>query len=338
MSAAEDTRIEGWPAELSDGALGQLAALLQASVAAGASIGWVDTPSEATALAFWRNCSEAAARGERSGWWALQQGRVVGSVQVVWQQPENGAHRVDLVKLMVHPEARRAGIASRLMDAAEAEVARRGRRLIVLDTWRASPAEGLYWQRGYQRSGFIPDYALTTAGGAGATRVMFKRLGTGGLQVRPGTPDAPEAQALLDALSAELLQNYGSDGRSGLANWSPQGSTFALARTGNGEPIGCGAFRPLALPATDGEGATPRCAEIKRMYARERGQGIGQAVLAWLTHEAWTRGYRELRLATRRANTRARRFYAAQGFTECAPWGRYVGRAESVCMGLALDD
>jgi len=335
MSAAEVTRIEAWPAELTPVQLDQLAALLQSSVAAGASIGWVNTPGEETALAFWCNCSQAAARGERSGWWALQQGRVVGSVQVVWQQPENGAHRVDLVKLMVHPEARRAGIASRLMDAAEAEVARRGRRLIVLDTWRASPAEGLYWRRGYQRCGFIPDYALTAEGGAGATRVMFKRLGTAGLQVRPSTPEAPEAQALLDALSAELLRKYGSDGRAGLADWSPTSSAFALAWNGEGKAIGCGAFRPLLLPAAEGP---TRCAEIKRMYASESSRGIGQAVLAWLSHEAWTQGFRELRLETRRANTRALRFYAARGFTECAPWGRYVGRAESVCLGLALDD
>ncbi|WP_375140636.1 hypothetical protein, partial [Ideonella azotifigens] len=60
MSAAEDTRIEAWPAELTPVQLDQLAALLQASVAAGASIGWVNTPSEETALAFWRNCSQAA--------------------------------------------------------------------------------------------------------------------------------------------------------------------------------------------------------------------------------------------------------------------------------------
>jgi GNAT superfamily N-acetyltransferase len=153
-----------------------LADTLVACVAAGASVGWVRPPSLDTARAFWRGVAAGIARGERLCWGAEQGGRLVGTVSLVVAQPENGAHRADLAKLMVHPEARRLGLAKALMDAAEHEARRLGKRLLVLDTNTDSPAESLYAQRGWQRCGVMPDYAIQADGRLGATTWMFKRL------------------------------------------------------------------------------------------------------------------------------------------------------------------
>jgi len=154
----------------------QLAQTLVACVAAGASIGWVHPPSLEAARTFWQGVAACIARGERLCWGAEHEGRLVGTVSLVVAQPENGALRAELVKLMVHPEARRLGLAQALMDAAEQEAQARGKRLLVLDTNTDSPAESLYAQRGWQRCGVMPDYAIQADGSLGPTTWMFKRL------------------------------------------------------------------------------------------------------------------------------------------------------------------
>lgn len=156
--------------------IAQLADTLVACVTAGASIGWVRPPSMEAARAFWEGVAAGVARGERLCWGAEQGGRLVGTVSLVVAQPENGALRAEVVKLMVHPEARRLGLAQALMDAAEQEAQRLGKRLLVLDTNTDSPAESLYTQRGWQRCGVMPDYAIQADGRLGATTWMFKRL------------------------------------------------------------------------------------------------------------------------------------------------------------------
>ncbi|MET0858958.1 MAG: GNAT family N-acetyltransferase [Telluria sp.] len=141
----------------------------------------------------------------------------------------------------------------------------------------------------------------------------------------PGTPDAI---ALTDELSAALAAITGDSGRS---SFDPDDvrvprARFAVARNADGQPIGCGAFRPL------GEGV----AEIKRMYARAGNPGTGRALLAFLESEATALGYRALWLETRIANQRAVSFYSARGYTLIPNYGRYAGRADAVCLAKQL--
>ncbi|MBH9576836.1 GNAT family N-acetyltransferase [Inhella proteolytica] len=301
-----------------------LVPLLRDTVALGASIGWTATPSEDAARAFWQRCQDSCRRGERQGFVAVAGDQVLGSAQLVLDTPANGAHRAEVCKVMVAPAARQRGLGAQLMQAAEAAAVQQGRRLLVLDTVRASPAERLYRRLGYQVCGHIPAYAMSTAGALEPTQVMFKRLGARGEWVQPVASDHPEALALQDALSALLMQRFGSDGR---ANF--QGATlFVLARAADGTAQGCGALRPLA-----GEAGV---AELKRMHALQARQGVGQRLLDYLEHEAWLAGWRQLRLSTRRANADALAFYAAAGYRECAPYGAYVGRAESICLDKRL--
>jgi hypothetical protein len=81
------------------------------------------------------------------------------------------------------------------------------------------------------------------------------------LTITRSTPDSPAAIPLIEALSAELLRRFGSDGRNSFAGWNPEDrcSVFLLAMDGS-EAVGCGAIRPI-----QGE---PGIAEIKRIARR----------------------------------------------------------------------
>lgn len=180
MTPATDIAIVDATPALVEAALPALVRLLQACVAGGASIGWPQVPDDAVAGAFWRGCAEASARGERCFWLALQDradpDSVLGSTQLGLAGMPNGRHRAELMKVMVHPQARRRGLASALLQHAEAQALARGRWLLVLDTLSGSDAERLYARLGWHTCGRIPDYAELGDGRTAATTVMHKRL------------------------------------------------------------------------------------------------------------------------------------------------------------------
>jgi ribosomal protein S18 acetylase RimI-like enzyme len=61
--------------------------------------------------------------------------------------------------MVVHPDARRGGIARALMLALEEAARSEGRSLLTLDTVTGSPAATLYRSLGYVEVGTIPGYA-----------------------------------------------------------------------------------------------------------------------------------------------------------------------------------
>lgn len=153
-----------------------LAGVLVDCVDAGASVSFMHPLDEARAAAFWTAALEAAARGERIVLVAEDEdGAVVGTVQVVFAEPENQPHRGDVSKLLVHRGARRRGVAEALMRAVEAAALEAGRTLLVLDT-ASDTAARLYERLGWQRVGVIPSYALMPDGAPCATVVFYKHL------------------------------------------------------------------------------------------------------------------------------------------------------------------
>lgn len=150
--------------------------------------------------------------------------------------------------------------------------------------------------------------------------------------LQPVAADHPDAQAMMEELNQRLEQLSGDSGAAGfqIMDMVPGRSIFLLARDEHGQPVGCGAVRPLAAA-----GAAP-VAELKRMYARDGRRGVGAALLARLEHAAQQMGYRALWLETRRINTRALRFYQRHGYREIPNFGSHVGRAEAVCLGKTL--
>jgi len=101
---------------------------------------------------------------------------ICGTVQAVYDLPENQPHRGDVAKMLVHRRARRRGIGAALMRAAEDTARGDGKTLLVLDAVTGGDAERLYAKLGWERVGVIPDFALFPAGGLCSTTVFYRRL------------------------------------------------------------------------------------------------------------------------------------------------------------------
>ena len=153
-----------------------LADVLIACVHGGASVSFMAPLDRGRAESFWRGVAESVARGERVLVAAKDAGKIVGTVQVVLKEPENQPHRGDVAKMLVHPEARRRGIAVQMLRFAEDAARTAGKTLLVLDTVTGGDAERLYEREGWIRVGVIPDYALFPDGRFCDTSVFYKRL------------------------------------------------------------------------------------------------------------------------------------------------------------------
>jgi GNAT superfamily N-acetyltransferase len=157
--------------------IGGLCDVLIDCVEGGASVSFMLPMTRAKADAFWHKVAASASRGERIVLAAEDAaGKIVGTVQVVLDLPENQPHRADVAKMLVHRAVRRRGVAAALLDAAEKSALEAGRTLLVLDTVTASDAYRLYERSGWQRVGEIPGYALWPDGRACATTYFFKNL------------------------------------------------------------------------------------------------------------------------------------------------------------------
>ena len=154
-----------------------LARVLMECVDAGASVSFLPPLSIEAARTFWRKTSSAVARGEKillAAWW---DGMIAGTVQLDLATPDNQPHRADLAKMLVHPAARRHGIARKMLERIEAEGAAAGRTLLTLDTRAGSAAEPLYRVSGWTECGRIPDYALSADRTPHDTILFYKRVG-----------------------------------------------------------------------------------------------------------------------------------------------------------------
>jgi ribosomal protein S18 acetylase RimI-like enzyme len=170
--------IEELDADGAQAALDGLVELIRACVLDGASIGFVLPFPPAEARAFWaEKVIPAVRRRERRLLAARDAGRLVGTVQLDLAAMPNQRHRADVSKLMVHPEARRRGVARRLMQALEPVAAEEGRWLLTLDTRSGDSAEPLYRSLGFEVAGSIAHYARAPDEARyDATIYMFKVL------------------------------------------------------------------------------------------------------------------------------------------------------------------
>lgn len=146
-------------------------------VEGGASVSFMLPMTRAKAEALWLSTSASVARGEGVVLAAEDaEGTIVGTVMVIWAQPENQPHRGDLAKMLVHRRVRRRGVGAALLAAAERHALDAGKTLLVLDTVTGSDGEHLYVRHGWQRVGEIPNYALMPDGTPSATTIFFKFL------------------------------------------------------------------------------------------------------------------------------------------------------------------
>ncbi|MFH8133898.1 N-acetyltransferase family protein [Pantoea osteomyelitidis] len=156
--------------------LSALCEVLRACVADGASVGFINAADGEAIARFWQDRVYSIASGDCQLLVAREAGRIVATVMVCYSGMPNGRHRAEISKLLVHPQARRQGIARRLMQQAEALAQESGRSLLVLDTRSGDVASDLYLSLGWQIAGAIPFYAESTEGVLDATTLMYKKL------------------------------------------------------------------------------------------------------------------------------------------------------------------
>jgi len=155
-------RIAEWrlDAAVLDAELDMLADVLHAAVHGGTGVSFFTPFSIDEARAFWvEKVLPGLREGTRRMLVAHLDERIVGTVQLELEMPPNQKHRAGVAKLLVHPEARRRGIARQLMIVLEALARAEGRTLLTLDTVTGSNAELLYTSLGYSTAGVIPRFA-----------------------------------------------------------------------------------------------------------------------------------------------------------------------------------
>ena len=156
--------------------LEQLILLIQNSVNNGASIGFLRPLSVETATTYWQTVFKALQAHEKILLVAIINNQVVGSVQTELCPKQNGTHRAEVQKLMTLTTHRQHGVARKLMNAIE-QAAREARRsTLFLDTVTGKPAEIVYSRLGWQRSGCIPNYAVSPDGEMESTTIFYKLI------------------------------------------------------------------------------------------------------------------------------------------------------------------
>jgi len=156
--------------------MAQLSSVLLDCVEGGASVGFMQPMTLDQAFAFWQRVGAGVAAGERALLVARDDVGIVGTVQLVLDQPDNQMHRADLCKMLVHRRGRRLGLGAALMHGAEDMARVCGKKLLVLDTATGSDAERLYARLGWNRVGVVPDYAHWPDGGLCGTTIFYKAV------------------------------------------------------------------------------------------------------------------------------------------------------------------
>jgi GNAT superfamily N-acetyltransferase len=155
---------------------GALGAVLADCVEGGASVNFMAPYPLAEATAFFRGVVPEVATGRIILIAGFLGNELCGTVQVKLAMPPNQPHRAEIAKMLVHRAARRRGLASKLLTAAEMAAAHAGKSLLCLDTAVGGEAEHLYRARRWVECGLIPDFALWPDGRFCATRLFYKRI------------------------------------------------------------------------------------------------------------------------------------------------------------------
>lgn len=147
------------------------------------------------------------------------------------------------------------------------------------------------------------------------------------LSIKISNPNDSNAYAIIEELSQNLYERFGSDGKNSFTDWESSNPkyVFAIAEINN-EIVGCGAIRPLS----------EKRGELKRMFAKYPRKNIGQSILSFLEAKAKELGYEELVLETRVKNNEACSFYMNSNYIKTPNYGKYIGRLDAVCFQKTL--
>ena len=101
---------------------------------------------------------------------AVEDGVVVGTVQIVRAEAENGQHRAEIQRLAVRADRRGSGLGRALLETAVDRARGLGLRVLWLTTHEETGSDRFYEAVGWTRLGAMPLYSArpdgTLAGGA----------------------------------------------------------------------------------------------------------------------------------------------------------------------------
>jgi GNAT superfamily N-acetyltransferase len=145
-------------------------------VEGGASVSFMHPLTRERATAFWRRVAQDVADGKRALLVAEDAQGICGTVQLIFDLPENQPHRADVAKMLVHRRARRKGLGAALMGMVEKTAKETHKTLLVLDAVTHGDASRLYQRLGWVRVGDVPRFALMPDGAPCSTTYYYRDL------------------------------------------------------------------------------------------------------------------------------------------------------------------
>ena len=107
---------------------------------------------------------------------AVEDGVVVGAVNLAPASTPNGRHRAEIQKLAVRADRRGGGIGAALLDAAVERARELGLRLLWLTTHADTRSDSFYVRRGWVRSGVIPEWSQAPDGRYATNAFFYLQL------------------------------------------------------------------------------------------------------------------------------------------------------------------
>lgn len=143
------------------------------------------------------------------------------------------------------------------------------------------------------------------------------------LAIKISNPNDPSAYSIIEELSQNLYERFGSDGKNSFTDWEYNNPKylFVVAEL-NAEIVGCGAIRPLS----------DKTGEVKRMFAKYPRKSIGESILSFLETKAKELNYEELVSETRIKNKEACSFYLNSSYKKIPNYGKYTNRIDAICF------
>jgi GNAT superfamily N-acetyltransferase len=107
---------------------------------------------------------------------AVDDGVVVGAVNLAPSTSPNGRHRAEVQKLAVRLDRRGGGVGAALLDAAAERARVLGLRLLWLTTHADTRSDAFYVRRGWTRMGVMPEYSQAPDGRYATNAFFYLQL------------------------------------------------------------------------------------------------------------------------------------------------------------------
>lgn len=152
----------------------ELAGLLLDAHASNMALGLSGPLTAERARAAWLDTAARLEPGRRVLLAAVEDGAVVGTVQVVRADADNGGHRAEIVRLAVRGDRRGSGLGTALLDAAVDRARALGLRLLWLTTHAETASDRFYAGAGWTRLGVLPDYSARPDGTLAGSALYYR--------------------------------------------------------------------------------------------------------------------------------------------------------------------